>query len=272
MFHRILLIPLFAYVGWMLYLTLLVDSVYAPYLIPGVVLSAVVIVMAPQIDWWWMNRKPPKIDETFRRMLRDHLPFYGDLSLADKEEFRKRVMLIAESKDFKSAMDDETIPEDLKMVTAASLAQVSFYTKDFLLSSHEVVIFYYHPFPTMKYPTAFHLSETFDEDGVVMFSAPDMLQGFLKPETHYPIATHEWAVVWQKQYPNRLTEADFSWGGLERITGMSSEWIKDRINRPDVELIPAYITLALHLPQKFEQKAPEVLSDIRKALKIHSVV
>ena len=93
MLTRILLIPFVVLAFVFLYLTLEVDENYAFYIIIPVIISAMIWVLSPQIDWWWYQRNPPQLDPAIVQLLERHNPYYQQLFFEDKKKFQLRVAL-----------------------------------------------------------------------------------------------------------------------------------------------------------------------------------
>lgn len=259
---RILAIPFILAALVFLYLTWEVDPGYSIYIAPPVILLALAYVLSPQINWWWYQRHPPELKPKLRMLLERHLPYYAQLAEPEKARFRKRMALYMEANDFR-AQGMESVPEDLKAVAAACAIQLTFGRKDFLLPKFENIFFYPHPFPSPQYPENFHASEIYEEDGVIIFSAEQLLPGFLQPFRYYNIGLHEYAKAFMASYPDlgypRLPET--IWDSLRPVSGFSKAKIHQWINLKDIDPQPVAIVHFLTFPQAFQSALPELYAE-----------
>ena len=259
---RILTIPLILIALGFLYLTWEVDPGYSIYIVPPVIGMALLYVFSPQINWWWYQRHPPELKPKIRMLLERFLPYYIQLADPEKGRFRKRLALYMEANDFK-AQGMETVPDDLKAVAAACAVQITFGHKDFLLSKFENLIFYPHPFPSPQYPESFHASEIFEEDGVIIFSAEQLMPGFLQPFQYYNIGLHEYAKAFMASFPAmsypQLPET--IWGSLQGISGYSKAAIHQWINLKEIDPQPVAIVHFFTYPQAFQRALPELYAE-----------
>lgn len=257
MLSKIISIPLVILVGILAYLTIEVDESFSYYIILCVILLAVIHTMAPQIDWAWYKKNPPKLDETMRQLLIQHAPFYNDLSLSDKQKFRDRMSLYVIATDF-TPQGWESVPEDIKGVIAANVVRMTFQQEDFLLSKFEKVILYTTPFPSPQFPESIHASELFEEDGVLLFSAQQVMWTFLQPQNYYNLILHEYIKAYQISYPDKnypqLTETD--WPALENISTLTRDAIEGIIN---LKLDPSVVSGVLYFThgKKYKEFAPD---------------
>lgn len=249
MLTRWLYIPPLIIAGYFLYLTYQTGANYLMFILPAVIFIAIVYIMSPQINFWWSNKRTPRIEKKALQLLEQHHRFYQKLPPQLQEKFRKRVVLIRMAKDFKSqAIDD--LPEELKIIFTANLAHLTFGLKKFLLRQYEKVVFYPSAFPSPTYPDTFHASETNHEDGVFLFSAQHLLSGFTEPDRFYNVALHELAVGYMTANPGLpWPDIDASaWTELGRIKGFTKEHIEKLIGRPDLEILAVMVVHWLEYP------------------------
>jgi Mlc titration factor MtfA (ptsG expression regulator) len=259
MYWRWLAVPLVIIALFFLYLTWEVDDKYALYIVPPVVLTAALIVFSPQIDWLLAKRKPPEIPDSIRHLINQRSPYYQLLSADAKKRFRDRLALFIMAFDFKpQAM--ERVPEDVKAIVAFYAAQITLAFEDFLLPPFEHVIVYRGPFPTPQYPAHWHISETFLEDGVLIYSADHLMQGFLHPLKYYPIGLHEMAQAFLHKHPQdeHALTGESVWEDIRQITGVDKERLQKYIGLPEVPALPVCIVYFFTLPQRFRTVRPDL--------------
>ena len=256
---RILYVPFVIVALVMLYLTWEVDESFSVYIVPPVLVMALIYIFSPQINWWWYRRRPPELDERLRRLLLDHHRFYRELALEEKQRFRDRIALYMHTQDF-MPQGMESVPEDVKLAVAAAAVRVTFGQEDFLLEPFEKIIIYPRPFPSPQFPEKFHASEVFEEDGVLLFSAEQLMRGFLDPIHFYDIGLHEFARVFRHLHPEAAWPElpEDIWDKMETVSRMSRENICKWINLPP-EGIPARAVSIAHyfsFPERFREVLP----------------
>ena len=171
---------LFFYLAWAK------DEAYAIYIIPCSLILGLMYVFSPQIDWWWYKRYPPDLTDGIRRFFSERYNYYTRLPLRDKEVFRQKVAMFSMATDFKPMVMPE-VPGDVRAIVSASAVQLSAAFEDFLYPPFENVVIYPHPFPSPQYPEHFHISELFEEDGVILFSMDHLIKSFAEPDRYYNI-------------------------------------------------------------------------------------
>ena len=68
---------------------------YSIWLVVPVVLCAVTIVMAPQIDWWWISNYPPKTPIPIKKMFEAKSNYFRQIDNSLKDFYFHRVWSIA---------------------------------------------------------------------------------------------------------------------------------------------------------------------------------
>jgi hypothetical protein len=224
-----------------------------------VVVLALFYIFSPQIDWYWYQRHPPELPEKLRLFFEQHSAFYQQLQREeDRLAFRHKVALFKIATDFKSPEEGTEVSEDLKLVVAACGLPLTFQQPNFLLAKFETVVVFPRAFHSPQYPHHVHTSELFEEDGVLLFSAPHLMKGFMSPKEYYDVGMHEWARAFVLSYPQFGWPMDVPqrWHDFGRISGFPAQAILQWINRPDVELLAATIVHYFHFPEQFKAVLP----------------
>ncbi|HOY19378.1 MAG TPA: zinc-dependent peptidase [Haliscomenobacter sp.] len=264
-FSKILSLPFVLIMALGFYLALQVNPSYAYMVVPCVLVLALIYIFSPEIDWFWYQRHPPELPEKLLAFFEKHSFFYQQLrSEDDRRLFRQRVAMFKIATDFKSPEEGTEVSEDLKVAAAASAVSLTFQGPNFLLPPFETVVVFPQAFHSPQYQRHVHTSELFEEDGVLLFSAPHLMKGFMSPKEYYDVGLHEWArafvlcssqLAWPTDDPQR-------WHDFSRISGFPAQAIQQWINRPDVELLPATIVHYFHFPQQFKAVLPEVYGQL----------
>jgi len=256
---RLISIPFLILTAVFGYLTLEKNDIFSGFLLFSVIALALIYTFSPQINWWWYKRFPPDIDKQMRQLLIKHLPFYNNLSVNDKNKFRNRMALYMIAVDFMPKGWDN-VPSDIKGVVAANIVQMTFNQEDFLLPMFERIVVYTIPFPSPQFPKTLHASEIYAEDGVLLFSAQQMMWPFLQPQQYYNLVLHEYIKVYQLSYPNKiypiLKEED--WQILTNISKFKKEQVTGIIGLPEIDPSVVSGTLFFTHPDKYKAIAPDL--------------
>jgi len=273
MFARLLAMPFMLAVLTALYLTWEVHRSYSFYIFPPVIILAIIFVISPQLNWWWYTRHPQDLSPALRAILEKAPGIYHRMSEKEKLHFRQRVGLFRMGSEFMpQAM--ESSPADAELAVAAAAVTLLHTKKELVFRTHEHVILYNHLFPSPQFPEIFHASEVFDEDGVVMFSVPHLIKGFLEPGLYFPLGLYEYARVYMRTFPGEkfpmVTEED--WPKLESISGFFRAGIEEWVNTPDLSLPAVAVSLFFTNPGKFEEVWPEAFERLTSVFPIPEMV
>lgn len=236
----------------------------APWLIVPVLVLTVVWVFSPQINWWWYVRYPPKVDSRLLGIV-ENSPFYQGLSATEKVRFGQRVFLITLEKNFMRPAPmgsdkrvDDQVPPDLKAIVGAAVTQLTFGLKDFTLGKFENVIIYPHIFVTPQYPHQAHPSELFEEDGVLLFSASELVQGVTQPHHFFNIGLYEAARAFYRLHPEKMPLlAPAIWDDLKRI-GWGATEAAISLNLLDPDIFGVAAVNFWTFPEKMRHESPEL--------------
>ena len=243
---------------------------YAIYAVPCVVGLAVVYILSPQIDWWWYQSHPPELPPVLRHLINTKLPFYQDLSVEDKTRFRNRMAMYMEANEFMAQGMDDVVPPDVKGIAAATAVQLTFGHEDYLLNPFEHIVIYPHPFPSPQHPDQWHVCEHFEEDGVIMFSAEQLVPGFLEPHRFLNIGLYEYARVFKHCHPAvHFPEInDSHWPALELVSGFPKEKTIQYIGLKEIDLTALATVYYLCFGERFREQLPVEYRVFSDALKL----
>jgi len=134
-----------------------------------------------QINEKLWKRNPPPLDLKLKGWMNHHSTFVKRLSPEEREEFEKRVSLFVKLKSYTlKAEKDYELEEDSKCLIAHEFQRLTFRREDFLYSDYDQVVVYNHPFPT-PYIEQLHAAEIYTEDGVIILSREQLINGFFDP-------------------------------------------------------------------------------------------
>lgn len=244
----------------LLYLAWVVDPAYAPWMIPFILCAAVTYIMAPQINWRWYQRWPPDLSDSLTTLLERFSGFYGRLAPLEKKRFRIRVALFRMAIDWTPmGFPEDQMPPDVELAITSQAVILTFMKEEFLFRQFEKVIVYPLPFPSPEFPFP-HSSELFDTDGCLLFSAQQVMQGFIQPKQHYNIVLHEYARVYVATYKEE-SYPDFScednWEKLEQVSKMDRNVIELTIGLAGLPPLPVAIHHYFVFPAQFKSTFPK---------------
>ncbi len=258
MLTRILYIPFAAGALIFLYLAWEVNSHYYWHLLGSTMALILIYLLGPQINWWWYQRYPPDLPAVITQILENRLPFYQRLSQEKKMKFRNRAAMYMEANEFIAKGMKEVAP-DLKAAVACSVVQLTFGKDDYLLNKFEHIVIYAHPFPSPQYPDNWHSSEIFPEDGVVLFSAEQLMPAFLNPTGYFHIGLYEYARIYRICHPEVIFPSFYpdSWKEFEVVSGFKKDLVLNWIGLPEIDLTAVATVLFFVFPEKFKKVFPE---------------
>lgn len=270
MFVRIILVSLAIISAALIYLGFTSGTLYFQIALPFVLLLAGGYVMSPQINWWYYNKFPPDLEAPLRHLINQNSAFYQALSIEGKKRFRQRMALFLMSRDFK-AMVVEKVPEDIKAILAANVVHLTFGLPDYLMDHFEKVVIYPSTFPSPQFPKQFHSSEIYEADGVMIFSAQHLLNGFTNPTAYYNSGLHEAAQAFislnkEKKFPTLPTDI---WEKLEQISRYSKIKVERWIGLNEINPLAVSICHFLIFPQQFSETLPQLFLSIKETLNLN---
>ncbi len=262
LFSKLLAIPFMLILFGLLFNAARTGGDHVVWIMVFVMICVLIYIFSPQLDWWWYQKYPPKLDPMFKALLEKHFTFYKNLSEENKEKFRIRVAMYMEGNEIlsKGPEDMGESPDDLQGFVAAQIVHLTFGREDYKMDMFERIILYPGSFPSPQFPKRFHASEIFQEDGVMLLSARQLVNSVLKPEEHYNIGLHEYGKVFQLVYPdyNYPTNEQLLWSDLEKISGFSQKKAEDQYGLPLTDTLNVGITFFFIFPEKFKAILPEI--------------
>lgn len=166
----------------------------------SVVAAATIFTLSNQINWWWFERHPPRLDALGASILKANLPYFAQLSIDERKRFGSRVYMFLMDKDFVSAgTPDDEVPEEFKVMIAACCIQFTFGMQEYWFPDLEKIIVYPRLFPTRERP-AFHAGEAHD-DNCMLLSGMMTREGMSNSAAYYHIGLHVAAEYWAMRKP-----------------------------------------------------------------------
>lgn len=231
-----------------------------PYILIPVVLLTILYISYGQIDYWWLKKNPMPLDERIIKWLSDYLPYYNNLETPNKDLFEKRLGLYVEAREFKLIGNKELndVPFDVKNILASQAVRLCLGLEDFLIKDLDRIYVYKHPFPSPRFQFI-HTYEIDVEDGVIILSLEQAINGIIQPHKYYNITLHAFAEAFvhlhpQYQYP--LVDS-YGWDKISEISGINKEIIIATCGYENLDLLPVHIVAYFEFSQDYQRLFPE---------------
>jgi hypothetical protein len=239
------------------------DEKYAYYFVPCLVAAALLYITSPQINWWWYTRNPPELSAELRDFLNRNHGYYQRLNETEKRRFRGRIALFNMGTDWEPlAFPEDSLPPDVQVAISAQAVMLTFHRETFLFDAFEKVIIFPRPFPTPEHPYD-HASELHQADGCLLFSAEQVMLGFVKSHQWYNVALHEYARAFVLLYPSEpwpVLQEESVWDALQQVSGMARDYVESVIGIQGVDPLPVAVNHFFVFPERFAQVLPELNS------------
>lgn len=146
-----------------------------------IIILVLLYVFQYQINEFFWKRNPPPLDLKLRSWMTHHSNLIQQLSPENRAQFEKRISLFVKLKTFTlKAEKDYELEEDSKCLIAHEFQRLTLGREDFLYKEYDQVVVYNHPFPTPNIEVL-HAAEIFSEDGVIILSREQLINGFFDP-------------------------------------------------------------------------------------------
>jgi hypothetical protein len=225
------------------------------------VILAILYNSKPNLDFWWLQKFPPKLDKKMKDWLVSNLPYYSKFNEADQKKFDERLMLYIEAREFKSVASKELkdVPYDIRCILSSQAIRLCLWQEDYLIKDLDRVYMYRHPFPTPQHQFI-HTVESEVKDGVIIFALDYALAGIVKPKQHYNIVLHGYAEAYAKLFTqvNFPEPLETDWKIIDaHFHNLNFELIKNTLGFPYVDLLPVHIVLFFEYNDVYAEYFPE---------------
>lgn len=158
-------------------------------------------IFQKEIDRWYWKRRPPRLDNRLLAWLDRYSAYFKILDTESKSKFVDRLAVFIHSKDFtKKSQRDFHLPEDIKLLIAHEFIRLTMCREEYLFAMFPRIVVYDHPFVSPSYPEL-HSVEWEENDGVVILSLEQVLDGFRLHTEHFNVLLFAAINVFLKQYP-----------------------------------------------------------------------
>ena len=265
-FSRIIAFPFVIWFAVILYITMETSNYSLSYwIIPPFVIIAVIFIMAPQIDYWWLERFPVPLDPEAKDWLTKYDPVYPLLSDELKQKYGTRMSLFLSGKEFIAmGKKKESVPEDIKLAIAHIGIGMTINRDKYLFENLDRFIVYKHPFPSPRFQFL-HTVETHVEDGVMVLSLEHLSAAIIDPTSYFHVGHLAFSEVFIKQNPSvdwSFLEA-ISWNDVESITQFRKEQILSVLGFESYDLFPIVLSCFFSHREAFKSRLPDASAQLK---------
>ncbi len=263
MLSKKIAIPIGLLLAAAIYQTVYVNSWHSLYIIPPVILLALIYVFSNEIDWWWYLKHTPQLPNAIIEDLEKNGLYFNSFDKETKQRFLDRLSLSLIGYEFEDKNENTAGNKVFHIYTAYYAVLLSLSSEKFILEPFERIVFYEHPFPSPNIPEPLHNSELNEEDAVLIFNKFAIRQAFGEEKKYFQLALYEYIKVMVLQN-ERLQVADFiTWEQIEEISKFSLELIQQsvRLEKVDKLAVSIYVFILYpnifktHFPQQYEKWA-----------------
>ena len=239
-------------------------EVYSSLFLLPAVAAAAAYSLAPQLRWWYWQRHAPDLPTELAPLL-DRFALYRRLGLAGKREFRRRTFLLREATHFigKEPIEDR-LPEDVRIMAAASAATVTFHREDFLLKDVETVVFYLHHFPSPQHDRL-HAAEFYAPDGAIIYVLNVFLRSCVEPDKYLQLGYYEYGRALLHVEPElrrQLAPYVLDYPQLEAVTGFPEAALRGFVGLEELDRTALTTTVYHSHREAFAAQHPEAFAGI----------
>lgn len=190
MLSRIIMFPFVIIAGYNLYQMVFDYRDHYPVIfIVCILIIAAIIMIEPQINLWWVKKKPPKTDPGLKNFLYNYIPFYRGLPHKLRGEFEIELALNEYRFEIFSKTDKD-LSDDLKTLCCIYPTILDYNHQMGLSKKFSRAAIYAHPFLSPLNMEEVHISELHTEDGLFVYTFEHLQLGFRSPE-FFNIALYE---------------------------------------------------------------------------------
>ena len=123
------------------------------------------------------------------------------MAKAIKKKFGRRLSLFIKDKTYTLKLDkDYEVEEDTKATVAHEFIRLTLHHEDYLFDHFDQFIIYEHPFGSPN-NRVLHTAEMYYDDGVVILSREQLINGFINPRKYVNVSLLMAAYCWIRIHP-----------------------------------------------------------------------
>ncbi|MBK6544644.1 MAG: hypothetical protein IPG12_05150 [Saprospiraceae bacterium] len=235
------------------------DSLWV--LIPTGILALASFVFGSLINQKWYQRNPPKLSDYELNWVKRFVPFYKNLPKIGQDHFCNQLAIQLTEKQFTS-MSEKEMPEELKIMALAPAIRLNLSFKDPAVKHYGRIVFYHHAFPSPE-QQYLHLSETQDEDGVIILASDALEAAYVKPDAFFNIALYEWACIFIKIHKMPATfklDADLIWSIICKILVTEEKKLQNYMGQMNLNIVAILVYCYIMYPEKLQKESADIFN------------
>lgn len=236
-------------------------------LLPSFGALVMLYISNKEIDRWWWKRRPPALDERMGQWLTTHSPYLMGLNSKDTKRFVDRLAVFMHVKEYTLKADrDFHLQEEFKAIIAHEYVRLTMHHDDYLYGHYDNFVVYNHPFGTPDYQEL-HSVEVNREDGVVILSRLELVDGFDGQKPHFNTALYSAILAYISLHPRAdypditdISPNDI----IEKIIGLDTPYMSALLGpstRPSVVALLIYAHMEHR--EELSQQMPYIAEKIR---------
>ncbi|HHH54471.1 MAG TPA: hypothetical protein ENK91_12495 [Bacteroidetes bacterium] len=249
------------------------DNSMFPYLLVFAIISTIIYLFSPQIDFAWYSNYPKDFSQKERTFLSSISTFYNSLEEKDRLKFEQRSYVFIRSKDFKLIMKErKEMPEDMKLVVATNAIQVAFHSDNYLYKKYDRYFAYGHEFPTPD-KKFLHSVEVNHDDKIAIFNMDVLVKSLNFENRIFNIGLFAFIDIFlhinKKSIPD-LPETTSVWQKITDISSISKNDIINTIGYEPSNIINILYTVFFMYPENSMTHFPEQYEVFSSIFKIQN--
>ena len=232
--------------------------------------------MIEQLKIYWHSYRIKTIPIQYHNYLSYYNDYYNNLNPQLQETFRIRTFIALKFMTFKP-VQFQTVTEEMKVVIASALIQITFGLDKYILRRFKTIIVVPNTYSYKQFDALLgHLDRSND---TMALSWPAVVDGFIIPDDAHNVALHELAHALQQENHDRLFFTDFfdavnveNWNQqgvteLWKIRRNKHSYLRDYAGQNMMELFAVCMECFFEQPQLFSSRVPGLYLIMTKLLK-----
>ncbi len=235
-----------------------------PYLLGFVIISVIIYIFSPQIDFAWYSKYPGELSEKEKTFLRGVSGFYNSLNDEKRSFFEKRIYVFIRSKEFKFVQEKQKdLPEDMKLIIATNAIRITMEQENYLYDKFDRYFVYGHAFPTPD-KKFLHSVEVNFEDKLAIFNMDVLIKGLNVQNRIFNIGIFAFIQIFLHQHPVysfQNIENSVFWQKVEKISQINKDSIINTIGYEPESRYAVLFTIFFMYPEESKTVFPRLYNE-----------
>ena len=235
------------------------------FLLVFVIITVLIYMFQPQIDYFWYSKHPLPLSEKERMFLNDRSSFYRELSEIKKLKFENRLDVFMRSKDFKWVQKEQKVLlQDMILMVASNAIQLTLELEDFLFDEFDIYFAYNHPSPTPD-KKFLHSVEVNIDDKLAIFNMEVVINAQNIDNKIFNIGLWGFSEIFIYLHPGKVfpsIEQSQFWNIIKEISDIDKEEIIKTIGYEPESQFSIIITIFFMYNEEFKNYLPEIYKEL----------